>query len=419
MSALLRQLALADTACLQPDFWLARTPEADEPLLNPAHTAAFNHHVHRALGLPDPLELPDTLPADEVRAWMAQAAPQTRPLYGGDGQPVSTTRLAELLARLDLQLPAQVPVQFGLVVKLAGARALPTHALLTAEPFAFQFNLLQETVVEIGAPVAVVATSADARWCFGLTPLYWGWLPLDAVALASRDEVRAFCRAAADDFIIATASYGLIGTERDDGEAVHLGVRLPLLEETPEVWRVRLPISKKGKLNEAAGTVSRREGAFQRGWPPPTRRTLLTAAFSLLGEPYAWGGLIADTFYGRDCSRFVQDVYALAGIALPRNSGQQRQVCAARLDFAPDTPPAERRALIAAHARPGDIVWLPGHVMLYLGAVDGEPYVIHATSGPYMAVVVSTLDLYAGTPNGSLLERVRSVVYPAPPAEEM
>jgi hypothetical protein len=32
-----------------------------------------------------------------------------------------------------------------------------------------------------------------------------------------------------------------------------------------------------------------------------------------------------------------------------------------------------------------------------------------------MAVIVSTLDLYAGTPNGSLLERIRSVVYPAPP----
>lgn len=417
MSALLRQLALVDAPRLQPDFWLARTSEADEPLLSPAQTAAFNRHVRQALALPDPLDLPDALPADEVRALMARAAPQTRPLYGGDGLPVGDARLAELLARLDLPLPAQVPVQFGLVVKLAGARALPAHALLTAEPFAFQFNLLQETVVDIGAPAAVVATSADTRWRFCLTPLYWGWLPRAAVASASRDEARAFRRAAAGDFVIATASYGLIGAARG-GDAVHMGARLPLLEETPEAWRVWLPSVRKGKLRKAAGTVSRRAGAFQRGWPPPTRRTLLTAAFSLLGEPYAWGGLIADMFYGRDCSRLVQDVYALTGIALPRNSGQQRQVCAVRLDIAPDTPSDERRALIAARARPGDIVWLPGHVMLYLGAVDGEPHVIHATGGPHMAVVVSTLDLYAGTPGGSLLERVRSVVYPAPPAGE-
>ncbi len=418
MSALLRQLALVDAPRLQPDFWLARAADADEPLLTPAQAAAFNRRVHQALALPDPLDLPDALPADEVRALMAQAAPQTRPLYGGDGQPVSSERLAELLARLDLPLPAQVPAQFGLVVKLAGARALPAHAILTAEPLAFQTNLLQETVVDIAAPAAVLATSADTRWSFCLTPLYWGWLPRDALAAASRDEARAFRRAAADDFVIATASYGLIGAAQGDSQAVHMGVRLPLLEETPETWRVWLPSVKKGKLQETVGTVSRRAGAFQRGWPPPTRRTLLTAAFSLLGEPYAWGGLIAGTFYGRDCSRFVQDVYALTGVALPRNSGQQRQVCAVRLDFAPDTPPDERRALIAAHARPGDIVWLPGHVMLYLGAVDGEPHVIHATGGPQMAVVVSTLDLYAGAPGGSLLERVRSVVYPAPPAGE-
>ncbi|MGQ9888324.1 MAG: NlpC/P60 family protein [Aggregatilineales bacterium] len=418
MSAVLRQLALVDAQRLEPDFWLARAADADEPLLSPAQIAAFNAHVHQALGLPDPLDLPDALPADEVRALMARAAPQTRPLYGGDGQPVSSERLAELLACLDLPLPAQVPAQFGLVIKRVGARALPAHAILTAEPLAFQTNLLQETVVDVGAPAAVLASSADARWSFCLTPLYWGWLPRDALAVASRDEARAFCRAAAGDFVIATASHGLIGAAFGDGEAVHMGVRLPLLEETPEAWRVWLPAVEKGRLRDAVGTVSRRAGAFQRGWPPPTRRTLLTAAFSLLGEPYAWGGLVAGMFYGRDCSRFVQDVYALTGIALPRNSGQQRQVCATRLDFAPDMPPDERRALIAAQARPGDIVWLPGHVMLYLGAVDGEPHVVHATGGPHMAVVVSTLDLYAGTPSGSLLERVRSVVYPAPPAEE-
>ena len=32
-------------------------------------------------------------------------------------------------------------------------------------------------------------------------------------------------------------------------------------------------------------------------------------------------------------------------------------------------------------ARLGDLVWYPGHVMLYLGTVDGEPYVIHSLFG--------------------------------------
>lgn len=413
MNALLRQLALAVPQRLAPDFWLARAPDADAPLLTPAQTAAFNAHVQQTLALPDPLDLPDTLPADEVYARIADAAPQTRPLYGGDGALVTPEQLETLLAALRPPLPPQVPVQYGLVIRPAAARALPLDTLLTAEPLAFQTNLVQETVVDVGWPVALVAASADARWCFCLTPLYWGWVPRDALAVTSRETARAYCRAAAADFIITTASRGLVGTAQG-GVMPQMGTRLPLLDESAAAWRVRLPAASGGSLREIVGTVSRAAGTFQRGWLPATRRTLLTAAFALLGEPYAWGGMRLAQ-YGRDCSRFVQDVYALTGIALPRNSGQQRRVGAPRLDLPPDLPLAQRRALIADCARPGDILWLPGHVMLYVGAVDGEPHVIHAAGGAQMAVIVSTLELYAETPNGSLLERVRSVVYAAPP----
>jgi cell wall-associated NlpC family hydrolase len=409
VNTLLRQLALAAPRCLDPVFWLDYSGAADVPLLEAAQIAAFNDHVQRALALPDPLDLPDTLPAGDIRARIAHAAPQTRPLYGGDGAPVAPERLDELLASVRVL----EQVQFGLVTAAAAAHALPADALLTSEPLAFQTNLVQETVVDVGWPVALAAVSADGRWCFCLTPLYWGWLPRAAVAAASRAEAQAYRRAAAADFLITTASRGLVGTTHG-GVMPQMGTRLPLLDESAAAWCVRLPAAHDGKLREITGTVSRAAGTFHRGWLPPTPRTLLTAAFALLGEPYAWGGMRLD-LYGRDCSRFVQDIYALIGVALPRNSGQQRQVSAPRLDLTPDMPLAERRALIATSARPGDLLWLPGHIMLYLGALDGDPYVIHAAGGPNMAVIVSTLDLYAGTPNGSLLERIRSVVYPAPP----
>jgi len=54
---------------------------------------------------------------------------------------------------------------------------------------------------------------------------------------------------------------------------------------------------------------------------------------------------------------------------------------------------------------------MPGHVMLYLGALDGEPFVIHATqSSGYDGVVVSDLSLGAGTEAGQLLDRLASAV---------
>ena len=73
---------------------------------------------------------------------------------------------------------------------------------------------------------------------------------------------------------------------------------------------------------------------------------------------------------------------------------------------------------------PGGISLLgfQGHVMVYLGSVDGTPYVIHDTWARRVLdddgfetvhriarVVVSGLDLNAGSRNGSLADRIDRV----------
>lgn len=64
---------------------------------------------------------------------------------------------------------------------------------------------------------------------------------------------------------------------------------------------------------------------------------------------------------------------------------------------------------------------MPGHVMLYLGSVDGDHHAVHAfwaykrqenggeVTVPVRRVVVTSLDLGRGTDAGSLLERLTSV----------
>ncbi len=52
----------------------------------------------------------------------------------------------------------------------------------------------------------------------------------------------------------------------------------------------------------------------------PTSDDYLKTAESFIGVPYLWGGTTA---LGLDCSGFVQQVYRLNGVALPRDADQQ------------------------------------------------------------------------------------------------
>ncbi len=109
---------------------------------------------------------------------------------------------------------------------------------------------------------------------------------------------------------------------------------------------------------------------------PLTRRALLEAAFSYLGKPYGWGGVDG----GRDCSRFLMDLFDEFGLELPRHSVSQAAAGTFVLDVSKVTGEQEKLSLVDAAADRGIVLLhFPGHIMLYLGRdAAGVPMAIHA-----------------------------------------
>lgn len=174
-----------------------------------------------------------------------------------------------------------------------------------------------------------------------------------------------------------------------------------------------------GRLTERTLWVSR--DAVIEGFLPCTPRSIYEEAFKLLNAPYGWGG----SFGEQDCSQFLCEVYATTGIALPRNSTKQAKAGVPLHGFTEIAGADEnaRATILIERAKPAaTLLRLPGHIMLYLGSVDGVPYAIHGTFGyrenaPFgerirliNRVVVSTLNLGAGTSVGSHLSRITGVI---------
>ena len=103
--------------------------------------------------------------------------------------------------------------------------------------------------------------------------------------------------------------------------------------------------SKKGSV--AIGTTSR---------PNYYGTSVIGAAYSRLGCPYVWGAEGPNTF---DCSGLVKWCYAKAGKSLPHSSSAMK---------------SSGTVISISSAQPGDILWRPGHVAIYIG---GNQY-IHA-----------------------------------------
>jgi cell wall-associated NlpC family hydrolase len=95
----------------------------------------------------------------------------------------------------------------------------------------------------------------------------------------------------------------------------------------------------------------------------PRSADLAAAALLYLGCPYLWGG---HSFLGLDCSGLVQEAFRDLGVAVPRDTDMQRERIGQALSIGR-----------IAELRRDDLIFMPGHVMIYAG--NGA--VIHAFGG--------------------------------------
>jgi cell wall-associated NlpC family hydrolase len=422
-------LAADDDAGRQAEVWAARCPDADRVLLDAAGVAAFNRRLLAVdASVRDLAALPETLAAADVAALVRGCSQlPEHPLSRGGGSldapdaAVSPADRGRWVAALSLEsIPARVMPRFALVTRRAALRRFPTAERVRRPGGPADIDLFQESAFFPGTPVAAVHATADDRWTFVVGTTYAAWIETSALAFTARDTALDFARRCTLVVTAARATAvplaaGAADVVLDMGTVLPAGHAAAADHPAGSPDRsVELPVrSDAGMLALVAARVEP-AGALSAGPLPASRGQLLRQAFRFLGEPYGWG----HDHGARDCSGFVCEVYRSLGLLLPRNTRDQAVSPALdRTAIGVDWPRSRRLAALS-RLRPGDLVYVPRHVMMIVGHDAAGPWVIHDTHAgrladeaePAHGVVVAPLARLLDDDGGRVVDAVTVLV---------
>lgn len=423
-----------DTAHLDPRFWIARTPKADSVLMPTAAIAAQNARLFaQDASMNDLAALPGAIDGGQVRGWIEKVSSRpTRTFYDMSGRELQPAAMDAYIDALALdRLPGSIVPRYGLVVRRTPLRAFPTLDRWFSTREGTDIDRWQESAEFPGTPVVVLHGSRDGKWFFVASPRYKAWMQAADIAVGERAQVLDYL-ARAPYRVITGAKPRTVYTPEHPALSelqLDMGMRYPLAgiggdtriqgQAAAYHWPLQLPTRHAdGSLGFALALLPRSADSAGE-YLPMTRRHIIEQAFKFLGERYGWG----HDYNGRDCSGFVSEVYRSMGALLPRNtSDQARSPALDKTLFDAASTASQRQAAIAA-LDVGDLIFIPGHVMMFLGRIDGRPYVIHDTNGGTLrmpdgsvrtlglnGVVVTPLEPMQFGQDASYIDRMTSIV---------
>jgi len=261
----------------------------------------------------------------------------------------------------------------AITVRHTDVKALPTSSAYyrdprkTGEGFPFDYN--QNSALHINVPLYISHFSKDKKWAFVRASYSFGWVKTSDLALVNSDFIKTFKN---DNYAMAIKDNLRLYKNSKDISLVKIGALFPISEDQKYLIASR---DSKGRAHIEKVNVSNNEIIAKKPLPF-TAKNVGMLAKEFYGEPYGWGG----SYECRDCSSTTRDFLGAFGIFLRRNSSKQAEdgngITIAGL------PKSQKKKKIIKDAHPfRSLLYVPGHVVLYLGEYKGEPVIMHTYWG--------------------------------------
>lgn len=254
----------------------------------------------------------------------------------------------------------------AITLKNTNVRVLPTNQPMFFKPTkpgeGFPFDYNQNSLLKINSPIIVSHLSKDKAWAYAQASSFGGWISTKDIAFVDEDFTNEF---QTNDYFIATKEKFPL-YENGFREYIKVGTIFPKKDDkyivAKKVQNQKAKISLIDIKNEEVS-------AFPIKYNTKNR---IKIAKQLLNEPYGWGGVLNN----RDCSSFTKDFFAPFGKYLKRNSkGQTKNGLYKDMSKLSNE---QKKLFLMKHGVPfSTLVYLKGHIMLYVGIKDNEPLVMH------------------------------------------
>lgn len=394
---------------LQLQFWQQKLSQGDRLLLTTAQIAERNRQTFTQQQEMQPLTaLPEQYSAAELMAVIDTVSKiPSSPRFYTNGTALNAADWQRYQALLGKeQVKDTNPVAFALVVKRTALRAFPTLDRVVNEQGNADLDRFAETALFVAEPVAVLHQSRDNSWLLVQSFNYTGWVQAADVAIGSRERVLAYAEQTPFLVITAAKTHTVYTPAQPALSELQLdmGVRLPLLSAADTGFNVhgqnplasyivQLPQRLNDGRLQLMPALLPLSSDVSIGYLPFTEHNLLRQAFKFLGERYGWG----HDYNGRDCTGFISEVFRSFGMLMPRNSGQQGMGSyGTNQRFNRDSSQVEKLQALA-QAKVGDLLYFPGHVSMFIGRVQQQPFMIHSVN---TLIYPTEAGLYQGTLNG-------------------
>jgi len=376
-----------DQAMLSPDYWIARAATPNKVLMSPRQIDALNAKTLATDSMMHDLsKLGSSLSREQILSWLNQAsALPSKPLVDASGNAIPKATIDAIEANLSIdRIAASTPIRYGLSVRRAQLRLFPTPLKAFPSKDLLDFESFQGGTLFPGNPVVIAHTSVDNQWFLVFSEQGPAWVARADIAEGTAEQVISYADKQPFRIVTGDKVHTVFTPEAPEVSELQLdmGTRIPLAQlpageavngQGPYVsWTIDLPVRRDdGSLGFKPALLQKIKDTSPT-YLPLTRANIIRQAFKFLGERYGWGHL----YNARDCSGFTSDVYRSMGIFLPPDSAAQGRSPALRQRVFSASDSHQERVKAVSDAQTGDLIVVPGHVLMILGKVNGQPYVI-------------------------------------------